>query len=162
MRRHTQQLVVALFACSVAMQLLGCRPPGSGRPPPIEHAAPPANGRAAPFTATAYSGGRKTASGTAPEPGIVAADPSVLPLGSRVRVSGAGPYSGDYVVRDTGRLIHGNKIDIYMPTRSHAKRFGRRRVKIEVIGYGQHRRRAHHARRRHRSARHRRYARAEG
>ncbi len=151
MRRHHEQFVVALFACGAAMQLLGCRPPGPVQPPPIEHAAPPGRGQAAAFTATAYSGGRKTASGTAPGAGVVAADPSVLPLGSRIHVSGAGPYSGDYVVRDTGRLVRGHKIDIYMPKRSHAKRFGRRRVKIAVIDYGQHRRRVHHARRKRRS-----------
>jgi rare lipoprotein A len=54
------------------------------------------------FEATADSVEGITAKGTLTHDGIVAADPAVLPLGSVIRVSGAGPYSGTYVVTDTG------------------------------------------------------------
>ncbi len=141
--------LVGLVGCSVtAMQLFACGPPRL-RP---KQAAPLGAGQATPFAATAYSGGGRTAAGDVPRAGIVAADPSVLPLGSRIRVTGAGAYSGEYEVRDTGGKIRGRKIDIYMTRRAHAKQFGRRKVKIQVVRYGPHRTRVHHVhhKRRHR------------
>lgn len=88
------------------------------------------------FDATAYSLDGITAAGGEVQNGIVAADPDVLPLGSRIRVRGAGNYSGLYRVCDTGRLIKGREIDIYMPSTREAKQFGRRQVQVEVLEYG--------------------------
>ena len=88
------------------------------------------------FSATAYSIEGKTASGAQTRKGIVAADPRILPLGSRIRVSDAGGYDGEYVVHDTGPAIKGREIDIYMPSDTEAKRFGRRSVKVEVLSRG--------------------------
>jgi len=88
------------------------------------------------FHATAYSVEGKTASGGQTRAGIVAADPAKLPLGSRIRVTDAGWYSGEYIVRDTGRKIDGNEIDIYLPHDAEAKHFGNRQVKVEVLSYG--------------------------
>jgi len=65
--------------------------------------------------------------------GIVAADPAVLPLGSRIRVHGAGAFSGVYTVTDTGPGVKGREIDIFIPDGAEAKRFGRRRVHVEII-----------------------------
>jgi 3D (Asp-Asp-Asp) domain-containing protein len=65
--------------------------------------------------------------------GIVAADPTVLPLGSRIRVHGAGAYSGVYRVTDTGPGVTGLEIDIFMPDGAEAKRFGRLRVHVEIL-----------------------------
>ncbi|MFQ3589729.1 MAG: 3D domain-containing protein [Chloracidobacterium sp.] len=87
---------------------------------------------AIPFVATAYSLKGRTASGEYVRPGIVAADPRVLPLGSVVKVH-AGQYSGVYHVKDTGGRIRGRHIDIYMPSTREAIRFGRRTVRVEVI-----------------------------
>jgi 3D (Asp-Asp-Asp) domain-containing protein len=86
--------------------------------------------------ATAHSQEGTTASGSQSGPGVIAADPAVLPLGSRVRVSGAGPYSGVYLVQDTGRAIKGREIDIYLTSHAAAKRFGRKRVTIRVLEWG--------------------------
>ena len=61
--------------------------------------------------------------------GIIAADPRVLKLGSRVTISGGG-YSGTYLVSDTGGVIKGKKIDIWVPNCSEARKFGRRTVQI--------------------------------
>ena len=83
--------------------------------------------------ATAYSGHGRTASGKQVRRGMVAADPRVLPLGTKVRLKNAGRYSGVYRVEDTGGKIHGRKIDIYMPSRDAAKQFGRQTVKVEVV-----------------------------
>ena len=88
------------------------------------------------FSATAYSIEGRTASGVQTRKGIVAADPRVLPLGSRIRVHEAGEYDGEYVVRDTGPGIRGREIDIYMPNDAEARRFGRRAVKVEVLRRG--------------------------
>ena len=83
--------------------------------------------------ATAYSRHGITSSGTVPHRGIVAADPRVLPPGSKVRIRNAGRYSGIYKVRDTGGAIRGRKIDIYTPSRRAARQFGVRRVQVKVL-----------------------------
>lgn len=106
--------------------------PPASPPPPPERAAP----KLVTFTATAYSIEGRTASGIRSREGIVAADPAVLPLGSRIRVHDAGQYSGEYAVHDTGKAINGHEIDIYLADDTEAKRFGRRRVKVEVLRYG--------------------------
>ena len=91
--------------------------------------------------ATAYSqDSQPTAAGTEAREGIVAADPDVLPLGTRIRVSGAGSYDGVYIVTDTGRLIAGNEIDIYMPTAAEAEQFGEKKVKVSILEIGEGRR----------------------
>jgi 3D (Asp-Asp-Asp) domain-containing protein len=86
--------------------------------------------------ATAHSIEGETAQGTRSRPGTVAADPAVLPLGSRIRLTGAGKYSGEYSVEDTGRKVDGNHIDIYLRSNAEAKRFGRKRVTVTVIRFG--------------------------
>jgi len=81
------------------------------------------------FSATAYCLKGRTASGAGVRRGIVAADPRVLPLGTRINLN-AGSYSGSYVVADTGGAIKGRKLDIWVASCSEAKRFGRRNVKV--------------------------------
>jgi 3D (Asp-Asp-Asp) domain-containing protein len=95
--------------------------------------------RAMRFTATATTIPGKTAKGTTTHEGIVAADPEVLPLGSRIRITKAGPYSGIYVVTDTGLKVVGRTIDIYMRDGVEAKQFGRRKVTVRVLSYGSNR-----------------------
>jgi 3D (Asp-Asp-Asp) domain-containing protein len=94
------------------------------------------------YTATAYSLYGRTASGRRVTKGVIAADPRVLPLGSRVRLE-AGSYSGEYLVADTGGSVRGKRIDIWTPSSREAMRFGRRTVKLTVLAYGP---RAHTAR----------------
>ena len=86
------------------------------------------------YVATAYSLRGKTASGRMVGRGLIAADPRVLPLGSRVRLDHPG-YSGEYVVADTGGMIRGKRIDIWTPSSGEAMRFGRRTVKLTVLSY---------------------------
>ena len=88
------------------------------------------------FIATAYSVEGTGASGKWSHPGTVAADRTVLPLNSRIRVYGAGRYSGDYTVEDTGGKVDGHHIDIYMPSQAEAKTFGRQRVRVVILKYG--------------------------
>jgi 3D (Asp-Asp-Asp) domain-containing protein len=86
------------------------------------------------FTATAYTVEGETASGSVTREGkTVAADPAVLPFGTRIEVRGAGPYSGVYVVQDSGRKINGREIDIYIEDNAQAKRFGKKPVDVRVL-----------------------------
>lgn len=86
------------------------------------------------YVATAYSLRGRTASGRYVSQGIIAADPRILPLGSRVRLE-AGAWSGEYLVADTGGAIRGRKIDIWTPSTREAMKFGRRKVKLTVLSY---------------------------
>ncbi|HWF10311.1 MAG TPA: 3D domain-containing protein [Bryobacteraceae bacterium] len=88
------------------------------------------------FIATAYSVAGTGASGKWSHPGTVAADRTVLPLNTRIRIYGAGRYSGDYTVEDTGGNVDGRHIDVFMPSRAEAKRFGRQRVRVVILKYG--------------------------
>ena len=94
---------------------------------------PQANGH---FIATAYSQSGTTASGENTHRHVIAADPAILPLGTRIKVTHAGRYSGEYVVADTGRKIQGRKLDIYIPSTAVCRKFGKRRVKVRVIEMG--------------------------
>ena len=87
------------------------------------------------YVATAYSLKGRTASGKPVSRGLIAADPAVLPLGTRVRVE-AGSLSGEYLVADTGGAIKGRRIDIWTPTTRQALQFGRRPVKVTVLAFG--------------------------
>ncbi len=81
------------------------------------------------FSATAYCLRGKTAMGHGVRRGIIAADPRVLKLGSTVTIS-AGQWSGTYLVSDTGGRIKGKKLDIWVPSCSEARKFGRRSVQV--------------------------------
>jgi len=84
------------------------------------------------FTATAYCLKGRTAMGHGVRRGIIAADPRVLGLGSRVALSGGG-YTGEYLVSDTGGRIKGKRIDIWVASCAEARRFGRRTVSINQL-----------------------------
>ena len=113
--------------------------PATGIPNPSNPIAPKPSGanpnsEGVHYIATAYSLRGRTASGRYVSQGIIAADPRVLPLGSRVRLE-AGAWSGEYLVADTGGAIRGRKIDIWTPSSREAMRFGRRKVKLTVLSY---------------------------
>ena len=86
------------------------------------------------FTATAYAEAGETASGRSTRDGrTVAADPSILPLGTKIAVHGAGRYSGIYRVDDSGPKVKGHEVDIFMTSRAEAKKFGRKSVRLRII-----------------------------
>ncbi|GGF10007.1 peptidase M23 [Halobacillus andaensis] len=64
-----------------------------------------------------------------PDQKVVAVDPDVIPLGSKVYVEGY----GEAIAGDTGGAIQGNKIDLYMQDRGEALDFGRQNVTIQVL-----------------------------
>ena len=85
------------------------------------------------FRATAYCLQGRTANGGGVRRGIVAADPRVLPLGTRIQIT-AGSYSGTYTVTDTGGAVKGRILDIWVPSCSEAIRFGRKSITVAVVG----------------------------
>jgi 3D (Asp-Asp-Asp) domain-containing protein len=86
------------------------------------------------FVATAYCQDGTTASGADTARGIVAADPGVLPIGTRIRVSGLKRgRDGIYRVMDTGKRVHGHHIDLFMASCADAKRFGKQRVSVAIV-----------------------------
>jgi 3D (Asp-Asp-Asp) domain-containing protein len=80
--------------------------------------------------AVAYHLPGRTASGLPVGVGVIAVDPGVIPLGTRVFVPGYGPA----VAADTGSAIRGNIIDLWMPSTAAARAWGRRTVTITVYG----------------------------
>ncbi|MCT2534325.1 ubiquitin-like domain-containing protein [Aquibacillus koreensis] len=75
------------------------------------------------FTATGYNLKAN------PNEKVVAVDPNVIPLGTRVWVEGYG-YA---IARDTGGAIKGNRIDIHLPTLAQASSYGRKTVKVKIL-----------------------------
>jgi 3D (Asp-Asp-Asp) domain-containing protein len=98
--------------------------PTTTTPPP-----PPTSsgGRQLTVSATCYDLPGKTATGMPVGPGVVAVDPSVIPLGSRMSI----PGYGNGVAADTGSGIQGATIDLWMPA-SQCAAWGRRTVTITV------------------------------
>lgn len=86
------------------------------------------------YSATAYSLRGRTASGRYVSRGLIAADPRILPLGTRVHLE-AGPWSGEYLVADTGGVIKGRIVDIWTPSTREALQFGRRKIKLTVLSF---------------------------
>ncbi|KHE67193.1 3D domain-containing protein [Halobacillus sp. BBL2006] len=64
-----------------------------------------------------------------PNQKVIAVDPDVIPLGSKVYVEGYGTA----IAGDTGGAINGNRIDVFMPDREDALAFGRKSVKVQVL-----------------------------
>ena len=87
------------------------------------------------FLATAYSDHGITKSGLPAATGLIAADPAILPLGSLVQMDSTA-YHGLYQVMDTGRLIKGKRIDIFIPGKDSALAFGAQKVHLTVLRYG--------------------------
>jgi 3D (Asp-Asp-Asp) domain-containing protein len=88
------------------------------------------------MAATAYAQHGEQRAGTVAREGTAAADPNVLPLGTRVRVHGRKGYIGELVITDTGRKVIGRTLDIFFNTAEKAKRFGRQTVTVEVLEWG--------------------------
>jgi len=81
------------------------------------------------YTRYAASSGR-TASGTRPHhERTVAVDPRVIPLGTKIEIEGIGIR----IAEDTGRLIKGKKLDVFLPSAHACSRFGVRSRKVYII-----------------------------
>jgi 3D (Asp-Asp-Asp) domain-containing protein len=85
------------------------------------------------FVATAYCHGTTTTAGASVRGRIVAADPTVLPLGTVIRLQRAGRYNGSYTVLDTGAKVQGHRVDLFIRDCREAVRFGRRTVRVSIV-----------------------------
>lgn len=76
-----------------------------------------------------------TASGMRAARGVVAVDPRVIPLGTKLYIQSLDSYPdyGYAVAGDTGGAIKGNRVDLFMESRSQALSFGRRNVKVYIL-----------------------------
>ena len=89
------------------------------------------------FKATAYCKGQTTASGVGVRSGVAAADPTLLPVGSVIRIDTPDArYDGIWTVMDTGPAVQGRIIDLYMWSCHDALKFGRRAVNVNVMRLG--------------------------
>jgi 3D (Asp-Asp-Asp) domain-containing protein len=99
--------------------------PATASAPAAPVAAP---GASITVTATGYSLPGHTSSGLPVGPGVVAVDPAVIPLGTRMTI----PGYGEGVAADTGSAVTGYTIDLWFPTLADALAWGRRTVTITL------------------------------
>jgi 3D (Asp-Asp-Asp) domain-containing protein/peptidoglycan hydrolase CwlO-like protein len=98
-----------------------------GGAPPIS--SPPKSGRTMTVSATGYCLRGTTATGIPVAWGVIAVDPRVIPLGTRMFV----PGYGEGVAADTGSAVKGNIIDLWFSSCAQAIQWGRRTVTITLL-----------------------------
>ena len=97
----------------------------------------PSPGVKATFTATAYCKGLLTTAGVPAQSGVLASDPTILPMGTIVQLDYKDDkFDGIYTVLETGPEIQGREIDMYMWSCNDALRFGRRPVNLTILRMG--------------------------
>ena len=94
---------------------------GTTTPAPAAAPPPPRPGGTMTVYATGYCLKGTTATGLPVGPGIVATDPAVIPLGTRMTI----PGYGEGVAADTGGGIQGRRIDVWIKSCAAAAAFGR-------------------------------------
>jgi 3D (Asp-Asp-Asp) domain-containing protein len=97
-------------------------------PPPAAPIALAPAGRTLTVSSTGYSLPGRTSTGIPVGWGVIAVDPSVIPLGTRVTV----PGYGEAVAADTGSAVRGATIDLWFPSLAQARAWGRRTVTITL------------------------------
>jgi peptidoglycan DL-endopeptidase CwlO len=79
-------------------------------------------------SSTGYTLEGRTTTGVPTAPGVVAVDPSVIPLGTRITI----PGYGTGIAADTGGSVQGSVIDLWFPTHEEALAWGRRTVTVTL------------------------------
>jgi 3D (Asp-Asp-Asp) domain-containing protein len=79
-------------------------------------------------TSTGYSLKGRTATDLPVGLGVVAVDPAVIPLGTRLTI----PGYGEGIAADTGGAVQGMTIDLWFPTLTEAMAWGRRTVTVTL------------------------------
>lgn len=145
-RRMTQQQISSLVARADAARLKSeqlTRAAAAGAPASVVSSVagpvvssfasvaptvPAASGRTITVSATGYALPGRTATGLPVGWGVVAVDPSVIPLGTHMTI----PGYGEAVAADTGGAIIGATVDLWFPTVAQANAWGRRAVTITL------------------------------
>jgi 3D (Asp-Asp-Asp) domain-containing protein len=145
-KRKCKHIAAAVAAGAAIMSSVVLAPVATAAPE--EAQKPPENiaaKQSLDIKATAYAPGAecndqwgsKTFLGTQIRPGVIAVDPRVIPLGSRVFIKfpdGHGVYA---VAEDTGGAIKGNRIDVAKWSMDEAKDFGVQYVKVYILSKGE-------------------------
>lgn len=103
-------------------------PPALPPPQPSPQAPVASSGKQLTVVTTAYTLRGTTATGIPAGPGVVAVDPSVIPLGTRMTI----PGYGEGVAADTGGAIKGNRIDLWVATAAEAEQWQWQTVTITL------------------------------
>ena len=109
-----------------ATAVIAVESPTASTPPSPGPAAQ--SGRTLTVNSTGYSLPGRTSTGIPVGWGVIAVDPSVIALGSRVTV----PGYGEGVAADTGSAVRGATIDLWFPSLGQAQAWGRRTVTITL------------------------------
>jgi 3D (Asp-Asp-Asp) domain-containing protein len=129
MTKYLKAGLIALLLCSMFVNpvfapIYNTPPQPKPEPKPLK------------MIATAYSRSEEegtadgiTKSGTIVRPGVVAVDPSVIPLGTEIIIEGLGVFTAE----DTGGDIKGNRLDIYFESREEAFEFGVQSVNVFIL-----------------------------
>jgi peptidoglycan DL-endopeptidase CwlO len=97
-------------------------------PQPSPQAPVAQTGKTLTVVATAYTTRGTTATGIPTGYGVVAVDPNVIPLGTRMTI----PGYGEAVAADTGGAIKGLRVDVWVPTAAEAAQWQWRTVTITL------------------------------
>ena len=81
-------------------------------------------------SATAYSGAGLTSPMIKPHWGVLAVDPEVIPYGSLVYIP---EFDKTFIAEDCGGAIKGKRIDIFMNSETKCRKWGVRKINIEII-----------------------------
>jgi len=101
---------------------------GPARSNPVSAGAPGGGGRQIEAKVTAYALPGTTATGMSVGYGIIAVDPRVIPLGTRLYV----PGYGEGIAADTGSAVKGNVVDVWLPSRDEALDWGIKHLTVTV------------------------------
>ena len=130
-RAVTGQAIERLTAQASAAQAKAASLPSSGGGSPAPAPAPtPTSGSGGQMTVTStgYCLRGTTATGIPTGWGVVAVDPAVIPLGTRMSI----PGYGEGVAADTGSAVRGAMIDVWFPNCTQALAWGRKVVSITL------------------------------
>jgi len=127
---QTATATTAPSISSVGTQIVAGAPPPPAPPPPqpSPQAPVPTSGKQLTVVATAYTLRGTTATGIPTGPGVVAVDPAIIPLGTRMTI----PGYGEGVAADTGLAIKGNRIDVWVATEAEAAQWQWKTVTITL------------------------------
>ena len=123
----SQQLTQQVAASGPVVGVVGGPPSTTPAPTPAP-ATPSSGDRTLVVSATGYALPGHTATGLPVGWGIVAVDPTVIPLGTRMTI----PGYGEGVAADVGSGIRGAMIDLWFPSVQQADEWGRRTVTITL------------------------------
>jgi cystine transport system substrate-binding protein len=120
--------IVSAAQAAEAVAATIARPPAPDPPEPTVRATAQAGTRTVTVSASGYALTGQTATGLPVGWGVVAVDPAVIPLGTRLTV----PGYGEAVAADVGSGVQGAMIDLWFPSIGQAQGWGRRTITITL------------------------------